>query len=172
MAKVMIGVDYGSYSFNAASSQVTINLPSGSPKLEGVLLITNVTDNIIIYNFSDAALGGVLSGNVLTLDYSTVAMSNSDRLQVWYYAEETPESRLIENLATNQPIPDNAGRMRVILEGTNNINIVSSVSSVSTVATVSTVTGLTNIGGFSGAPVVGALLQTPVEVQMQKIVIT
>lgn len=94
----MIGVDYGSYSFNAASSQVIINLPSGSPKLESVLLITNVTDNIIIYNFADAALGGVLSGNVLTLDYSTASMSNTDSLQIWYYNEQ-PQSTDIQDLA-------------------------------------------------------------------------
>lgn len=164
MAKVMIGVDYGSYSFNAASSQVTINLPNGSPKLESVLLITNVTDNIIIYNFADATLGGTLSGNVLTLTYSTVAMSDSDKLQIWYYAEETPNVIATQDILNiSQALPDSQGRLRIILDGTNNL---------STVTTVSTVSTITNINNYSAITHIPYTMQIPAEIQLQKIIVT
>ena len=38
------------YTFNAATKQITFNTTE-SIKLENILVITNVTDNIIIYNF-------------------------------------------------------------------------------------------------------------------------
>jgi len=52
--------------------------------LEGVLLITNVTRGVIIYNFADASLGGMVQGNALILYYDTTGMSSSDELQIWY----------------------------------------------------------------------------------------
>ena len=51
--------------------------------LDQILLVTNVTSNVIIYNFADPAKGGYLTGNILTLSASTVSMSNSDRLQIF-----------------------------------------------------------------------------------------
>ena len=70
------------YTLSAAAKQITfIDYPS--IKLDQILLITNVTDNIIIYNFADPTAGGTLSGNVLTLLYNTTSMSNSDRLQIF-----------------------------------------------------------------------------------------
>ena len=54
-----------------------------------LLLITNVTDNIIIYNFAGSGLGGTTSytnsthKTVLTLDYDTSSMSASDELQIF-----------------------------------------------------------------------------------------
>lgn len=53
--------------------------------LENLLLITNVTDNIIIYNFADSTAGGSInstSGFLLT--YDTTSMDNSDKLQIFY----------------------------------------------------------------------------------------
>ena len=50
----------------------------------GILLITNTTDGIIIYNFASPTLGGVVVGNTITLAYSTTSMSNDDSLQIWY----------------------------------------------------------------------------------------
>jgi hypothetical protein len=49
-----------------------------------VLLITNVVDNIIIYNFNDATKGGTAATNVLTLTYNTASMSDTDELQIFY----------------------------------------------------------------------------------------
>lgn len=70
------------YTFSAATKQVTLT-DYASITQEQLLLITNVTDNIIIYNFADPAAGGTVSGNVVTLTYDTTSMSNGDRLQIF-----------------------------------------------------------------------------------------
>jgi len=70
------------YTFNSSTRQVTLT-DYTSVNLESFLLITNVTDNVIIYNFADPAKGGTVSTNVLTLDYDTTAMSNGDTLQIF-----------------------------------------------------------------------------------------
>ncbi len=70
------------YTFSASAKQITLtNYPS--LRLDQILLITNVTDNVIIYNFADPTAGGTLAGNVLTLLYNTTSMSDSDRLQIF-----------------------------------------------------------------------------------------
>jgi hypothetical protein len=68
---------------------------SGTIEMDGkwversLLLITNVTDNVIIYNFAGSGLGGTTSytnsthKTVLTLDYDTSSMSASDELQIF-----------------------------------------------------------------------------------------
>lgn len=71
------------YTFDASAKQVTFT-DINPIILEGVLLIVNVTDNIIIYNFADAALGGTAATNVLTLDYNTATMDDSDKLLIYY----------------------------------------------------------------------------------------
>ena len=70
------------YTFSAAAKQITLT-DYPSIKLDQILLITNVTDNVIIYNFADPTAGGTLTGNVLTLLYNTTSMSDSDRLQIF-----------------------------------------------------------------------------------------
>jgi hypothetical protein len=79
------------YTFNAALKTVTFN-EYPSIKLENVLLITNVATNQMIYNFSNALLGGTVLSNVLTLDFNTTSMSSTDALQVWYDDGLTPSS--------------------------------------------------------------------------------
>ena len=46
----------------------------------------------MIYNFANPALGGSVSGNVVTLDYNTTSMSSSDSLQIFYENVLTPSS--------------------------------------------------------------------------------
>lgn len=70
------------YTFSASAKQVTLT-DYASVNLESLLLVTNVTDNIIIYNFADPLKGGTISGNILTLDYNTTSMSNTDDLQIF-----------------------------------------------------------------------------------------
>lgn len=151
MAKVMVGVDYGSYSFNAASSQVTLNLNGVPPKLESVLLITNVTDNIIIYNFANPALGATLSGNVLTLDYSTVAMSDTDKLQIWYYNEDAQQTDLVDlAMSIKRDIQMIRREPNMTPSGLNTLITGGSLNTVSTVSTVSSITyfGVATEGGY------------------------
>jgi len=102
MAKTLVK----QYTFTpGAANAGTIVIP-GRVQLEQLLLITNTTKNIIIYNFADATFAGTTAvfstGNTavnstltqrqdgfttITLSYSTTGMSGSDTLQILY--EET-----------------------------------------------------------------------------------
>lgn len=80
--KQLIGKDIGSYSFNPSRKEITFyNIPSITQ--EQILLITNTTDGVIIYNFADSSAGGSLWGNVLTLTYNTASMNAEDHLQIY-----------------------------------------------------------------------------------------
>lgn len=57
-------------------------------RLDSVRIITNVESNIIIYNFAQPGLGGSVLDNVLTLDYDTSSMVNTDKLQIVYNDDE------------------------------------------------------------------------------------
>ena len=63
---------------------------TGKYSLDQLLLITNTTDNVIIYNFAGSGLGGSVSYNTttnittLTLQYDSSLMSSSDSLQIFY----------------------------------------------------------------------------------------
>lgn len=75
------------YAFDKAAKQVTF---SGiTPALERLLLITDTTNNTIIYNFADSTKGGTMAGNVLTLTYNTntASFNNTDKLQIYYDIE-------------------------------------------------------------------------------------
>jgi hypothetical protein len=82
------------YTFVPATRTITLNR---AVKRESLLLITNVTTNTVIYNFSDPNLkatsythpaGGAVLGNasdastVIVLQYNTTSMSAGDKLQV------------------------------------------------------------------------------------------
>ena len=83
-----------SYSFDASAKQVTFDAMT-SIALEQVLLITNVTENIIIYQFNVLGKGGTAATNVLTLDFDTTAMSDADDLQIFYDDVSLETHRLI-----------------------------------------------------------------------------
>lgn len=74
------------YTFNKTAKTVTFT-DYTSIDLDGILLITNVTSNKIIYNF--AKIGGTVLNNVLTLDYDTSLMSDNDDLQIFYEDGQT-----------------------------------------------------------------------------------
>jgi hypothetical protein len=103
------------YSFSAADKTVTL-LDYTTLKLEGVLLITNVTDNVIIYNFADATKGGTVSGNVISLDYDTATMDNTDSLQIFY------DDGLL-TMGDDSPVKIKIGDEPVALKGAGNIPI-------------------------------------------------
>lgn len=151
------------YSFNAAAKQVTLNAQE-SISLERMLLVTNVTDNVIIYNFADPAKGGTISNNVLTLDFDTSGMSDSDRLQIFLENSYTPASqetlqelndqtillRRITKLLEPSANQDSAGRQNVTIGG-GTLPTVTTVSTVTGVTTVSTVTGVTTVSALTRA---------------------
>lgn len=76
-------VQITNYTFNKSSKTVTFT-DYTTIRLDSILLITNVTDNIIVYNFADPLLGGTVTNNVLTLTYDTSAMDDTDKLQIFY----------------------------------------------------------------------------------------
>lgn len=119
------------YIFDASAKTVTF---TGDVvfTLDQILLITNVTDNLIIYNFADPACGGSITNNILTLDYDTTGMSDMDVLQVfvdvpnYQDAESSTDAMLVvlqeilhemHSMKKAQGIPDVAGRIRVMPEG-------------------------------------------------------
>jgi len=91
------------YTFTAASKTIAF---LGNYTLNQLLLITNTTRNIIIYNFADASLGATRSYNsttdttTFTLTYNTAAaMANADTLQVYVddvYNETRPDQALMD----------------------------------------------------------------------------
>jgi hypothetical protein len=71
------------YTFNASDREITFT-DYVSIDLNGILIIVNVTDNIIIYNFAVSGLGGTVTDNILTLEYDTSGFSNTDDLLIYY----------------------------------------------------------------------------------------
>lgn len=71
------------YTFDASAKQVVFT-DYNPVSLAGIILITNTTDNIIIYSFDDPLLGGTVATATLTLTYDTGSMSDTDKLQIWY----------------------------------------------------------------------------------------
>jgi hypothetical protein len=70
------------YSFDASAKSIAFTTPVIK---EGFLLITNATDNIVIFNFADPNKNGeVVDGDTLILTYDTTSMDDSDKLQIWY----------------------------------------------------------------------------------------
>ena len=76
------------YTFNPATKTIVFNhyVPA-----ERLILITNVTKNIVIYNFSDPSLKGTVSASVnsnmdelttVVLNYNTAAMLSTDKLSI------------------------------------------------------------------------------------------
>ncbi len=65
-----------------ASAQTITHTSFSDVTLAGIQLITNVTDQIIIYNFADTTKGGTLSTDTLTLEYDTTSMSDTDELMI------------------------------------------------------------------------------------------
>ena len=118
------------YTFSAAAKQITFT-DYPSLKLDQILLITNVTDNIIIYNFADPTAGGTLAGNVLTLGYDTTTMSNTDRLQIFIDDYVVPSTEA--SLTAVQIRIDNTNTLlNVLTARQDTINITASSINLST----------------------------------------
>jgi hypothetical protein len=71
------------YAFNKTTKTVTFT-DYTTIRLDGILLITNTTDGVIIYNFASPTLGGTVSGNSVVLEYDTSTMDDTDKLQIFY----------------------------------------------------------------------------------------
>lgn len=101
-----------SYIFNPGASDVgTIEIEGNYP-LKTLLVITNTTDNIIIYNFAASGLGGSSSYNELTdittitLEYDTSSMDSDDQLQIFVDIQE-------EKIEFSETFVDPVSKLRV-----------------------------------------------------------
>ena len=150
------------YTFDKTAKTVKFT-DYASIRLDSVLLITNVTSNIIIYNFADPTKGGTVLTNVLTLDYNTSAMNNIDSLQIFYEDGLYPASQTLQTTLNTLMNNDNTTN-RQLLQLLKPLGIVSSASGriyfdvnvlagtlpgVTTVNTVSSVTNQVNMGGLN-----------------------
>lgn len=132
-----------SYSFNPTQKTVTFT-ELASIQLERILLVTNVTRNIILYNFADPSLGGTISQlNVLNLLTSTAGMSSSDKLQIFYdidypvgnhsnlsslsftpaYTQSAAISRVLSSVSPVILLPANNDRKTVIITNDSTANL-------------------------------------------------
>jgi hypothetical protein len=75
------------YTFDASAQTVELSDYGAGFDIRGLLLIVNVTDNIIIYNFAVDGLGHTgVADDVITLEYNTAspAMADADKLLIYY----------------------------------------------------------------------------------------
>lgn len=142
------------YSFDASAKTITFTDYTRIAR-EGLLLITNVTDNIIIYNFADSTAGGTVTNNVLMLTYNTTTMDDTDDLQIFYddgLNQEVDVSQLemlLRLLLANTAAPP---WYQPVSNAIQALLLTGSTTAVTgTLTGVTTVAGLTNIGGVSAA---------------------
>ena len=94
--KKLIGVDVGSYTFNAATKTIVIS--GVELKNESVLLVVHVPSNTILYNFSSPAKGGTFTlPGTLVLDVDTSGYLNADPLQVYVDVDVPQEVALVSD---------------------------------------------------------------------------
>ena len=136
------------YTFDASAKTITI-LCDCNFTLDKLLVITNVTDGVIIYNFADSNLTGSIIGNIITLSYDTTPMSDTDILQIW--VEDT--NPLLVTLSNFLNIIRHAvGKLSF---DTSNQLRIATTGSLSTVSTVTTA----NAGfGDLGKPITSTMV--------------
>jgi len=149
------------YTFNKTNKTVTLN-DYNNVRQEGVLLITNVTDNIILYNFADSTYTASVSGNVITLNYDTSSMSDTDYIQI-LYEDGIDVGEKIRELAESQK--ELTETMLMLVSQINTIAAARGIAAdlrvtnlntpnMTTLTTCSTVTNLSQIGAINAADIV------------------
>jgi len=84
------------YTFNKTAKTITFT-DYGSIQLDKILGVINTTTGNIIYTPIDSNLNGTVTGNVLTLDYDTSSMNNTDKLLIYYYDATAPIHVIVDN---------------------------------------------------------------------------
>jgi hypothetical protein len=85
-------VNSADYTFSKAAKTITFSGAYTGLELSQIQLITDVTNNTIIYQFNKPTLGGTLAGLVLTLTYNTNtgAFNDTDDLMIIVNTAEDP----------------------------------------------------------------------------------
>ena len=84
-------VPSGNYTFDVTAKTITVSGTDYTPFFneEYLLLVTNITRNVIIYNPYCDGYGGTLSGAVLTLEASLSGYDNADDLQIILFVPDS-----------------------------------------------------------------------------------
>jgi len=98
MAKIKVN----NYVFDKTARTVTFS-DFGSVRLDSILLVANTTTNTFIYNPVVAGLGGTVASNVLTFEFDSSTMSNTDKLLIYY-----DDAAAASVNVTNVQLPTNA----------------------------------------------------------------
>jgi hypothetical protein len=125
------------YTFDASAKTITF---TNDLRLEGFQLITNVSTGDLIYQFNNSAKLGALSGRVLTLDYDTTAMADTDSLAIIYnspnevdtYTQNETMIELLSQIANKMVMPDNAYRNLVRFDTNSSLNNISNITNFGT----------------------------------------
>lgn len=163
------------YTFNASAKTITLT-DYTSIKLEWILLITNTTDNVILYNFANSTYPATVLTNVVTLSYDTTTMSNTDSIQIFIDYPDAIQSVFdsstltqLQTLNTN----DTTFMLRYLVsilsdplylnKASNALQVLllsgSTTAVTGTLTGVTTVTGLTNIGGYGADMMMSSILK-------------
>lgn len=153
-------IKIANYTFDALAKSVTFT-DYTSIRLDSVLIITNVDTNKEIYNFGCSGVGGTVVNNVLTLDFDTTSMSNTDKLQIFYddptltHSTNETQVNVLDELKTKltqddyylvlNTIKDAVSNPLWYNEAINGLTIGGTVAVSS--GTINTLSDQTNIGG-------------------------
>ena len=162
--KNLIGIDIGSYSFNPIAHTITLG---GVPTLkkEQLLIITNVTSNVMLYNFADPTIGSTINNNIITLAYDTSSMLITDNLQIFVEIADNSNDqatfqRHLLQMIRSLGIVDSNNRQKIAVETmpTTTVTLSSNAvvpSNVTTIAAPLTgyAIGAANWGYFTEGPV-------------------
>jgi len=101
----------GNITFDASAQSIVLD---GNIQRDSLLLITNVTDNIIIYNFADSntalsaySFSSSTNKTTLTLGYDTTSMDDTDTLQIFVEDAEG------QSIKPSEDLLDPVSKMRV-----------------------------------------------------------
>jgi hypothetical protein len=139
------------YTYDPGFPKITFNdfyhpviNPSGPVlEIERMLVITNLTNGQMIYNFASAAKGGTVTNNDLILEYTDFPFASTDKLQIWYDNELTPASDQVAEALFE------VARKLDFLNAVRGVSADLRVSPLST-PNMSALTTLSNLAGLSG----------------------
>lgn len=130
------------YTFDHNTREVTFT-DYNAIELERVLIVSDVTQGIVIFNFACDNLTGSVSGNVLTLDYDTALLANTDKLLI-YYEDGVQESLIVELTETIRYL------IKVLAVIGNAQGVVADIRVTPlSLPTLATVTTLNQLGGIT-----------------------
>ena len=103
--KKLIGIEVGSYTFNAATKTITIS--DVTLTASSILLVVHVPTNTILYNFASPTKNGVLTlPGTLVLNADTTSYQNTDALQIFVDIDVPQEISIVKDDSTSSLLVD------------------------------------------------------------------